>query len=128
MQSKYSFLFKILFVALDKTLFPILLIWTRTLTYSQLLVQLLTLSKWGCLWICHLIRTLLPICLNWQAFRWQFQLIQLHSSTQITISSLSFRNKASIFLKAFISVLFNPYDTNLKILKLFFLLTRKDHE
>ena len=106
MQSKYGFLFKILFAALDKTLFPILLTWTRTLTFNQLLVQLLTHSRWGCLWICHLTRTLLPTCRSWQAFQWQFQLIQLHSSKQITInSSLSFKIKPSIFLKAFISVL-----------------------
>lgn len=117
MQSKYGFLFKILFAALDKTLFPILLTWTRTLTFNQLLVQLFTHNRWGCLWICHLTRTLLPTCRSWQAFRWQFQLIQLHSSKQITInSSLSFKIKPSIFLKAFISVLLNPCDYNLKIL------------
>lgn len=117
MQSKCNFLFKILCVALDKTLFPILLIWTRTLTFNQLPVQLRTHSRWGCLWICHLTRTLLPVCRSWQAFRQQFQLIQLHSSKQITISSLSFRNKPGIFLKAFLNLLLNPCDSNLTILK-----------
>lgn len=117
-QSKYRFLFKILFAALDKTLFPTLLTWARTLTCSQLLVQWFTRSRWGCPWICRLTRTLLPTCRSWQAFPWQLQLIQLHSRKQITInSSLSFKSKPSILLKTFISVLFNPCDYNLKILK-----------
>lgn len=99
MQSKSAFLFKILSVALDKTLFPALLTWTRTLTFNQLLGQLLTHSRWGCLWICHLTRTLLPICRNWRAFRWRFQLIRLHSSRQITISSLFFRKNQAFSRK-----------------------------
>lgn len=117
MQSKHGFLFKILFVALDKTLFPILLIWTRTLPFHQLLAQLLTRSRWGCLWTCHLTRTLRPVCHSWQASPWQFQRTPWPSSKQITTSSLSFRNKPGVFLKAFLCVLFDHYNSNLKILR-----------
>ena len=125
MQSKRDFLFKILFVALDRTLFPILLTWTRTLPFTQLLAQLPTHSRGGWLWACPLTRTPRPVCHSWQAFRWRFQLMQLHSSRQITISSLSFRNEPSISFEAFICV-FDHYDSNVKILKEIFFIIQKD--